>query len=135
MLHIAEAVTRGGGRIAAGLAAHSLRAVDEGALRELAAAAGPEMPVHIHIAEQPKEVEEIRGWLGARPVEWLLTHAPVGPSWCAIHATHMTAEETAGLAATGAVAGLCPVTEANLGDGPFNGPGWIASGGKPSLPA
>ena len=86
-------------------------------------------PIHIHIAEQPREVAEISGWLGARPVEWLLANADVGPGWCAIHATQMTAAETVALAQTGAVAGLCPVTEANLGDGPLNGPGWLAAGG------
>ncbi|WP_284164323.1 formimidoylglutamate deiminase [Frigidibacter sp. SD6-1] len=111
-----------------GIAPHSLRATcpaDLAAALPLAAGG----PVHIHIAEQPKEVEDISVWLGARPVDWLLANAPVDGRWCPIHATHMTAAETAGLARSGAVAGLCPVTEANLGDGPFNGPGWIAAGG------
>jgi formimidoylglutamate deiminase len=113
---------------AVGIAPHSLRATCADDLtRALPLAEGG--PVHIHIAEQPAEVEAISDWLGARPVEWLLANAPVGPRWCAIHATHMTKTETAALAATGAVAGLCPVTEANLGDGPFDGPGWIAAKG------
>ena len=111
-----------------GIAPHSLRATTPADLaRALPLAAGG--PVHIHVAEQPREVAEISAWLGARPVEWLLANAPVGPDWCAIHATHMTPAETAGLAASGAVAGLCPITEANLGDGPFNGPGWLAASG------
>lgn len=111
-----------------GIAPHSLRAVAPEDLAEaLPLAQGG--PVHIHLAEQPREVEEVRAALGARPAEWLLAHAPVGPDWCAIHATHMTPEETAALAATGAAAGLCPITEANLGDGPFAGPGWLAAGG------
>lgn len=111
-----------------GIAPHSLRATSPEDLRlALPLAAGG--PVHIHIAEQPKEVADIRDWLGARPVEWLVANAPVGPDWCAIHATHMTAEETRALAESGAVAGLCPITEANLGDGPFDGPGWMAAGG------
>lgn len=111
-----------------GIAPHSLRATcPEDLAAALPLAAGG--PVHIHIAEQPAEVAAIGDWLGARPVEWLLDHAPVGRDWCAIHATHMTAAETAGLAASGAVAGLCPITEANLGDGPFDGPGWIAGAG------
>jgi formiminoglutamate deiminase len=111
-----------------GIAPHSLRATAPGDLAAaLPLAAGG--PVHIHIAEQPQEVADISGWLGARPVEWLLDNAPVDANWCAIHATHMTADETAGLARSGAVAGLCPITEANLGDGPFNGPGWLAAGG------
>ena len=111
-----------------GIAPHSLRATNPNdLLRAVPIAAGG--PVHIHVAEQPKEVADISAWLGARPVEWLLTNTPIGADWCAIHATHMTEAETAGLARSGAVAGLCPITEANLGDGPFNGPGWLAAGG------
>ena len=111
-----------------GVAPHSLRATDpEGLTRVLAMAAG--QPIHMHIAEQPKEVADVLAWLGARPVEWLLDHAEVGPDWCLIHATHMTPDETLRLARTGAVAGLCPITEANLGDGAFNGPGWLAAKG------
>jgi len=111
-----------------GLAPHSLRATCPEDLAAVIPAAG-DGPVHLHIAEQPAEVEQIAAWLGARPVEWLVANAPVGERWCAVHATHMTAAETRALAATGAVAGLCPVTEANLGDGPFGGPGWLAAGG------
>ena len=111
-----------------GIAPHSLRATNPADLaRALPLAAGN--PIHIHVAEQPKEVADISAWLGARPVEWLLANTPIGADWCAIHATHMTAQETATLAKSGAVAGLCPITEANLGDGPFNGPGWLAAGG------
>lgn len=111
-----------------GIAPHSLRATNPvGLARALPLAAGN--PIHIHVAEQPKEVADISAWLGARPVEWLLANTPIGADWCAIHATHMTAQETAALAKSGAVAGLCPITEANLGDGPFNGPGWLAAGG------
>lgn len=111
-----------------GIAPHSLRATCPGDLAAaLPLAEGG--PVHIHVAEQPQEVADISAWLGARPVEWLLANAPMGPDWCAIHATHMTAAETEGLARSGVVAGLCPITEANLGDGPFNGPGWLAAGG------
>jgi formiminoglutamate deiminase len=98
-------------------------------LRQALSLAG-EGPIHIHLAEQPREVADISAWLGARPVEWLLANAPVGPAWCPIHATHMTPGETAALAGTGAVAGLCPITEANLGDGPFDAPGWLAAGGR-----
>ena len=111
-----------------GIAPHSLRATNpEGLARALPLAAGN--PIHIHVAEQPKEVADITAWLGARPVEWLLGNTPIGADWCAIHATHMTPQETAALAKSGAVAGLCPITEANLGDGPFNGPDWLAAGG------
>lgn len=111
-----------------GIAPHSLRATSPDDLKA-ALAARPSGPVHIHIAEQPKEVVDIGDWLGARPVEWLLSNADVSPDWCLIHATHMTAKETMDMARSGAVAGLCPVTEANLGDGPFNGPDYLAAGG------
>jgi formimidoylglutamate deiminase len=86
-------------------------------------------PIHIHVAEQPKEVADILAWLGARPVEWLLQNADVNANWCLIHATHMTDSETVAMAKSGAVAGLCPITEANLGDGPFNGPAFLNAGG------
>ncbi len=112
-----------------GVAPHSLRAVTPGDLRVVAglAAGGP---VHIHAAEQVKEVEDCLAWSGARPVEWLLDNAGVDAGWCLVHATHMTPNETAGLARRGAVAGLCPVTEANLGDGVFDGPGFAAADGR-----
>jgi len=111
-----------------GVAPHSLRAVTPEELTAVAAIAG-EGPVHIHVAEQVKEVEDCLAWSGARPVEWLLANAQVDRRWCAIHATHMTAQETAGLARSGAVAGLCPITEANLGDGIFPLPAFTAAGG------
>jgi formimidoylglutamate deiminase len=101
-----------------GVAPHSLRAVtppELAAVVELAGAA----PVHIHIAEQVKEVEDCLLWSGRRPIEWLLEHAPVDERWCLVHATHATTAELAGIAARGAVAGLCPMTEASLGDGIF----------------
>lgn len=112
-----------------GIAPHSLRAVTEQELREiLPLAAGG--PIHIHVAEQVKEVEDCVSWSGARPVEWLFDHAPVDGRWCLIHATHMTAEETRRMAQSGAVAGLCPITEANLGDGIFPVPPFLAEGGR-----
>lgn len=111
-----------------GIAPHSLRATSPDDLKAVLAAHG-NGPVHIHIAEQPKEVADISAWLGARPVEWLLANADVSSDWCLIHATHMTADETLNMARSGAVAGLCPVTEANLGDGPFNGPSYLKAKG------
>lgn len=112
-----------------GVAPHSLRATSAA---DLAAVLRqfPEGPVHIHIAEQTREVEEVQAGLGARPVEWLLANAEVSTRWCLIHATHMNRTETLGLATTGAIAGLCPVTEANLGDGIFNGAEFISAGGR-----
>ncbi len=112
-----------------GIAPHSLRATAPEDLR-LLLDGHDGGPIHIHIAEQPREVADIRAWLGRRPVDWLLDHAPVGGDWCLIHATHMTEDETRRMAASGAVAGLCPITEANLGDGPFNGPAYLKAGGS-----
>ena len=112
-----------------GIAPHSLRAVGPDALAEAVALAG-ERPIHIHIAEQQREVDDCLAWSGARPVAWLLDHAPVDDRWCLVHATHMTADETARLAASGAVAGLCPMTEASLGDGIFNGRDYVAASGR-----
>ncbi len=111
-----------------GIAPHSLRATSPADLAQVIAAQGTG-PIHIHIAEQPKEVAEVQAGLRARPVEWLLANAPVDANWCLIHATHMTEAETRAMAASGAVAGLCPITEANLGDGPFNGPTYLTAGG------
>ncbi|MBD3666082.1 formimidoylglutamate deiminase [Sulfitobacter aestuariivivens] len=111
-----------------GVAPHSLRATSPDELRALIAAR-PEGPIHMHIAEQPKEVADIEAWLGARPVDWALAELPLDARWCLIHATHMTDAETSGLALSGAVAGLCPVTEANLGDGAFNGPLYLNEAG------
>ena len=112
-----------------GIAPHSLRATCPKDLTDVLALQD-NTPVHIHIAEQPKEVAEIRNWLGARPVEWLLDNTSVDPTWCLIHATHMTRAETTNLAKSGAVAGLCPMTEANLGDGIFNGAEYLAQRGS-----
>jgi formiminoglutamate deiminase len=111
-----------------GIAPHSLRAVtpDELAAILPLAAGGP---VHIHAAEQVKEVEACLAWSGARPVEWLLANAPVAANWCLVHATHLTDAERMGLARSGAVAGLCPITEANLGDGIFPTQRYLEEGG------
>jgi formiminoglutamate deiminase len=101
-----------------GVAPHSLRAVTP---QELAAVVqlGRSGVVHIHIAEQVREVEECRAWSGRRPIEWLLDAQPVGANWCLVHATHATEAELGGIAASGAVVGLCPITESSLGDGIF----------------
>ena len=112
-----------------GIAPHSLRAVTPTEIADiLPLAAGG--PIHIHVAEQVAEVEACRARHGAGPVRLLLDNAPVDGRWCLIHATHMTGDETAGVAARGAVAGLCPITEANLGDGTFPGMDFRAAGGR-----
>ncbi len=113
-----------------GIAPHSLRAVPPEILGAVLDGVDPRAPVHIHIAEQVKEVEDCLAWCGARPVEWLLANAPVGARWCLVHATHMTETETRALAASGAVAGLCPTTEANLGDGLFALSHFQSAGGR-----
>lgn len=112
-----------------GVAPHSLRAVSREGLAQTIALAGSN-PIHMHLAEQIAEVEEVQAAWGKRPVEWLLENASVGKNWCLIHCTQMQEHETLGLAHTGAVAGLCPITESNLGDGIFDGVRWLNAGGK-----
>jgi formimidoylglutamate deiminase len=119
--------TMSGGKI--GLAPHSLRAVTPEELSSLGPLIGAG-PIHIHIAEQVREVEECIAWSGARPVDWLLDNAPVSQAWTLIHATHMNDAETSRMAARGAIAGLCPVTEANLGDGIFSATEFLQAGGS-----
>jgi formimidoylglutamate deiminase len=117
----------------AGLALHSLRAVPPDAFdRALTAwdALDPEGPVHVHAAEQRREVEGCLAWSGRRPVAWLLEHVPMDARWCVVHATHLDDTEVTELARSGAVAGLCPSTEANLGDGLFRLPEYLRAGGS-----
>jgi formimidoylglutamate deiminase len=112
------------------VALHSLRAVPEDAMRTvLASGIVNDAPIHIHIAEQIGEVQDCLALRNVRPVQWLLDHAPVDPRWCLVHATHMTDDETLRLAESGAVAGLCPTTEANLGDGLFPLRAYLDAGG------
>jgi formimidoylglutamate deiminase len=111
-----------------GVAPHSLRAVPPNSLgltRKLANGG----PFHMHLAEQRAEIHEISHHLGARPVEWILDNFEVDPDCCFIHCTQMQPNETSKLAESGAIAGLCPITEANLGDGIFDGVGWFEAGG------
>jgi formimidoylglutamate deiminase len=113
----------------AGISPHSLRAVTPDLLREVIAALPPDAPIHIHVAEQVKEVEDCLAFCGLRPVELLMREFDVSGRWTAIHATHMTAAETAALARSGTIAGLCPTTEANLGDGIFPAVDYMRDGG------
>lgn len=112
-----------------GIAPHSLRAVTPDELDAIVGLSGT-APVHIHISEQRREVRECLAWSGQRPVAWLLANQAVDERWCLIHATHMTQEEARAVAASGAVVGLCPLTEANLGDGTFAAPAFLAEGGR-----
>ena len=122
-----RAAARGGNAdTVVGIAPHSLRATTPETLGQ-ALASHPVGPVHIHIAEQTAEVDAVEAWLGARPVDWLMSNAEVDGRWCLVHATHMTAPETGSLARSGAI---CPITEANLGDGIFDGVAYLGAGGR-----
>jgi formiminoglutamate deiminase len=129
LLHASRRAVVGLPGAVVGVAPHSLRAVTPDELRAVAplAAGGP---VHLHVAEQTREVDDCRAWSGRRPVEWLLEHQPVDNRWCLIHATHTTDAERAGIASRGAVVGLCPITEANLGDGVFDARAFLDAGGR-----
>jgi formimidoylglutamate deiminase len=112
-----------------GLAPHSLRAVPPEALEEALVGLPSDAPVHIHIAEQTAEVRACQAWSGKRPIAWLLDHHDVDGRWCLVHATHLDADELDRVARSGAVVGLCPTTEADLGDGVFPATDLIAGGG------
>jgi formimidoylglutamate deiminase len=130
---VADAQALQGDDLRFGLSPHSLRAVPPASLAvayEGLAAIDPSAPIHIHVAEQQAEIRDSLATLGARPVEWLLANAPVGKDWCLIHSTHTTEAERRGIAASGAIAGLCPSTEGNLGDGIFGLPDFVAAGGR-----
>jgi formimidoylglutamate deiminase len=136
ILHVAEAVAKqgaGDGLVTAGIALHSLRAVEEAALLEAVAGAGRDMPVHIHIAEQRLEVDDCIARHGRRPIEWLLDKAPVDARWNLVHATQSTPVELEGVRNKRASIVLCPSTEANLGDGTFDLPGWMGQSGRWSI--
>jgi formimidoylglutamate deiminase len=113
-----------------GVAPHSLRAVDEAALSRLLGGLPPDVPVHIHLAEQLREVADCVAWSGQRPAQWLLERFPVDSRWCLVHATHLTDAETDALAASDAAVVLCPTTEANLGDGLFPLARYLRAGGR-----
>ena len=112
-----------------GIAPHSLRATTPEQLTELLSN-NPNYPVHIHIAEQMAEVRACEQHLGTRPVQWLLDNYQIDDRWCLVHATHMNKNEITQMANSRAVAGLCPITEANLGDGIFAGVDYAKANGK-----
>jgi formimidoylglutamate deiminase len=129
--HYRRAADFAGNTITIGIGAHSLRAVTHASLDQIVATAGKEgTPLHLHIAEQRREVEQCLAATDRRPVEWLLENYNLNANWCLVHATHMNAEEIAALARTGAVVCLCPSTEANLGDGLFRLQDWLQRGGQ-----
>lgn len=129
---IVDAVARDS-RCSTGIAPHSLRAVTPEQLQyllDLRAELVPRSPLHIHVAEQAGEVEDCLDWSGLRPVEWLMWNAPLDSSWCLVHATHMRELEAAALGSRDVVVGLCPSTEADLGDGLFNAEPYRLAGGR-----
>lgn len=128
LLEACRAIVKGlpGGVL--GIAPHSLRAATLEDLEQVLPLVG-DGPIHIHISEQLKEVSDCVAWSGLRPVEWLLENQEINDRWCLIHATHMTDDEAAGVARSGAVVGLCPITEANLGDGIFDAARFLEAGG------
>jgi formimidoylglutamate deiminase len=113
-----------------GVAPHSLRAASVGQIKEVLAALPKERPVHIHIAEQQAEVQQSLDYSGKRPVEYLMEQVGIDQRWCLVHATHLLEHEVSGIATSGAVAGLCPTTEANLGDGLFPLEPFLKAGGR-----
>jgi formimidoylglutamate deiminase len=121
---------RGSRLLATGVALHSLRAVPIQALREVFAALPADLPVHIHISEQQREVDACLAFCGRRPIEYLLDAVAVDQRWCLVHATHASPAELSAVARSGAVVGLCPTTEANLGDGRFPLDEFVASNGR-----
>jgi formimidoylglutamate deiminase len=119
-----------GGQLEVGAAPHSLRAASIPQIGELVSALPAGRPLHIHIAEQQAEVQQCLAFSGMRPLRYLSEHLALDPRWCLVHATHVDADEVARIAASGAVAGLCPTTEANLGDGLFPLAQFIGQGGR-----
>ncbi|WP_434561114.1 formimidoylglutamate deiminase [Pseudomonas sp. R1-6] len=115
---------------ALGLCFHSLRAVTPGQIHDVLAASDRDCPVHIHIAEQQKEVDDCLSWSGVRPLQWLYENAEVDQRWCLVHATHANPQEVSLMAKSRAIAGLCLTTEANLGDGIFPAVDFLAQGGR-----
>ena len=129
-----QASTRGMSHVNLGVALHSLRAVTPQALAQLSGFSDAQgLPIHIHIAEQPQEVQDCIAQTGQRPIEWLLSHAQLHARWNLVHATHATQTELDGVRASGASIVICPSTEANLGDGVFDYGGYCAQGGSWSV--
>ncbi len=131
LAHQERARERAGDAVTVGIGAHSLRAVSRESLQAIArVAAATGAPMHLHIAEQQREVDQCMAAYGRRPVRWLLENLDVGPAWCLVHATHMDFDEVETLAGSGAVVALCPSTEANLGDGLFPLADFLGAGGR-----
>ncbi|MDH3630730.1 MAG: formimidoylglutamate deiminase [Gammaproteobacteria bacterium] len=124
-----QSTTTNDANCSVGIAPHSLRAINRELLAEVIASLENLAAIHVHVAEQAREVDDCLDWSGKRPVEWLFENFAVDRKWCLIHATHINDQETAAMAGSGCVAGLCPTTEANLGDGFFNAREYFAQRG------
>ncbi len=124
-----QSATTNDANCSVGIAPHSLRAINRDLLAEVIASLENLAAIHVHVAEQSKEVDDCLDWSGKRPIEWLFENFDVDQKWCLIHATHINEQETAAMAGSGCVAGLCPTTEANLGDGFFNAREYFARRG------
>jgi formimidoylglutamate deiminase len=129
LYEIVAAATATTADLRTGIAPHSLRAAGADAIRDVVGGIDAAAPIHVHIAEQEKEISDCIAWSGSRPVQLLFDRLAVDGRWCLVHATHMTADETRMAATSRAIAGLCPTTEANLGDGLFDLPGWLDADG------
>ena len=131
LAHHTRAVANSGAAVNVAIGAHSLRAVSHESLQEIVRVATDAfIPIHLHVAEQQREIDQCMGAYGRRPVRWLLENFPVAANWCLVHATHMDHDETEALAKSGAVVALCPSTEANLGDGLFPLHHYLSNGGR-----
>lgn len=131
LAHHARVTRSASDRINVAIGAHSLRAVGDESLQQIVAVAETaSIPLHLHIAEQQREVDQCMASNGRRPVRWLLENYAVTDQWCLVHATHMDGDEIENLADTGAVVCLCPSTEANLGDGLFPLHEFLSAGGQ-----
>ncbi len=137
LLQSLQRYTTGEERLLLGWAPHSLRAVTAEEIQQVQSCLPSlgmlQVPVHMHVSEQQKEVDDCLLWCGQRPIEWLLEHMPVDSRWCLIHATHASQEEAQAMAKAGCVVGLCPSTEANLGDGIFPAVAYSRQGGRAAI--
>ena len=134
LAHHERAAGAASGRVTVGIGAHSLRAVSEASLGRVAVrAAASGAPLHLHLAEQRRELVDCLRACGVRPVRWLLDRFDVDERWCLVHATHVNDGETHDLAASGAVVCLCPSTEGNLGDGLFPLERFLRAGGRMAI--
>ncbi len=119
-------------QIKLGAGFHSLRAVEPSILKDFCAYFDkkPNIPIHLHLAEQQKEVQDCINYLGKRPAEWILENLPLSERYNLVHCTHLTPQEAEGLAKSKANVVFCPSTEGNLGDGIFDWQNFMLNNGN-----